>query len=87
MRKRKLSKREQAINTFYKWLIDNNVFIEYRENVRVNKYKTLKTIFNEEIKQWISSAFSWMRTAEGMDYWCTLAIKWDDYCRENNIEK
>lgn len=87
MRKRKLSKREKAINTFYKWLIDNNAFIEYRENVRANKYKTLKAIFNEEIKQWISFAFDWTRTAEGMDYWCNLAIEWDDYCKENKIEK
>lgn len=87
MRKRKLSKREQAINTFYKWLIDNDAFVEYRKYVRNAKYNTLKTIFDEEIKKWISYAFVWTKTTEGTDYWCTLAIEWDDYCIENNIEK
>lgn len=87
MRKRKLSKREQAINTFYKWLIDNDAFVEYRKYVRNSKYNTLKTIFDEEIKKWISYAFVWTKTTEGIDYWCTLAIEWDDYCIENNIEK
>ena len=86
MRKRALSEREKRINAFYKFLLENDVFIEYRENVRRYKYSTLRNVFNNEISHWITWAFNWIETKEGMDYWCNLAVMWDNYRREKGIE-
>ena len=87
MRKRALSEREKRINAFYKFLLENDVFIEYRENIRNDKHCTLRSIFNNDIRHWITYAFSWIETKEGMDYWCNLAVMWDNYRREKGIEE
>ena len=86
MRKRAVSKREARINTFYKFLIEQNAFVEYRENVRKAKWETLNTIFNRLINNWVNSAFSWLHTHEGMDYWCKIAIRWNEYVIKNDIK-
>ena len=87
MRKRALSEREKRINAFYKFLLENDAFLEYRENVRRSKYSTLRNVFNHEIRHWITWAFSWIKTKEGMVYWCLLALEWDYYRREKGIEE
>lgn len=86
MRKRAVSKREAKINVFYKFLIDNDAFVEYRENVRACKWNTLVKMFNRDIRTWFSAAFTWVTSPEGSDYWCDLAIKWDNYRKEKGIE-
>ena len=83
MRKRAVSKREAKINAFYKFLIAENAFVEYREAVRRCKICTLTTAFNHPIQQWISCTFLWGST--NFNYWLDMCTKWDEYRRVNKI--
>lgn len=86
MRKRAISKREARINAFYKFLIENDAFVEYRKNVRDYKGTNLTIVFSNEINSWISLAFSWLSTKEGWDYWMDMSIRWDEYVTKNEIK-
>jgi len=83
--KTKFNKRQVRINKFYKFLIAHDCFVEYRENVR-KSWETLTTIFNHPIGNWVNSAFSWINTKEGLDYWATMAIEWDEFRETEGIE-
>jgi len=84
--KTKWNKRQVRINKFYKFLIAHDCFVEYRNNVRKSKWETLTTIFNHPIDKWINTAFSWTNSTEGIDYWCHIAIEWDDFRETEGIE-
>lgn len=85
MRKRAVSKREDRINKFYKFLIDNDAFVEYRENVRRGNVSNLNSIFKTKAPSWITTAFLWHENKEGARYWFDLSMKWKEYCKTEGI--
>jgi hypothetical protein len=83
----KWNKRQIRINKFDKFLLDNDCFVEYRDNVRNSSFNaSLTKLFNEPIDKWVSYAFYWSGTKEGSDYWSILAVEWDTYCETEGIE-
>lgn len=82
---RKLSEREIRINKFYKFLIDNDAFVEYREAVREGNIHNLTYIFGNKMLYWISCAFIWSIDKRGSDYWTALNNKWKEYCYTEGI--
>lgn len=75
--KRKLSLREQKINFFYKFLLDNDVFIEWREGVRKCRWTNMRLIFKEPEIWWIAKSFIWYEATDGIEWW-DVAVKWQD---------
>jgi hypothetical protein len=82
---RKLSEREIRINKFYKFLIDNDAFVEYRENVRRERVNNLNIIFRTKAPYWITTAFLYSESNEGAKYWIDLNMKWREYCETEGI--
>lgn len=82
---RKLSEREIRINKFYKFLIDNDAFVEYRENVRRESVSNLNIIFRNKATSWIAAAFLYDESKEGAKYWIDLSMKWREYCETEGI--
>lgn len=82
---RKLSEREIRINKFYKFLIDNDAFVEYRENVRRESVSNLNIIFRNKATSWIAAAFLWQKSKEGVIYWLNLSTKWREYCETEGL--
>ena len=84
--KTKFNKRQVRINKFYKFLLDHDCFVEYRNNVRKSNFTDLTKLFNKTPVHWVIDAFSWRKTKEGDDYWCRINIKWDAFRGTEGIE-
>lgn len=61
----------------YEFLRSENALEAFLANWDGNEYR-----FGDDIKSWISSAFSWDETREGFDYWVNLHSIWQEYCDE-----
>lgn len=85
MRKRAVNKREARINKFYKFLIAENAFVEYRENVRRGNMSNLNIIFRNKATSWIAAAFLYDESKEGIIYWVDLSMKWREYCETEGL--
>ena len=60
---------------FEKFLKSHRAFKRYKRNVaKLNKFVTCDAICSEE--NMISSAFPWVRTPEGREYWLDLDNLW-----------
>lgn len=76
--KTKWNKRQIRINRFYKFLLDNDCFHEWRDNVRKSSFNdSITKLFNEKSSVWICYAFHWESTKEGQDYWISIGNKWN----------
>lgn len=58
---------------FYAFLKDNNCLFEYLLNLSAN-HRTIKQIHH--CSSYISGAFPWNKTTEGLDFWSLLENKW-----------
>ena len=74
---KKLTKREQSIRAFRKFLYDNDALEQWYANRRAYKWRRRGNLFTGlSINRYIIGAFEWSTTKEGDDYWVKLDIEW-----------
>lgn len=74
---KKLTKREQSIRAFRKFLYDNDALEQWYANRRAHGWGKRNNLFTGlSINRYIIGAFGWCTTKEGDDYWIKLDRKW-----------
>ena len=84
--------RKEIIRDFVRFLKKEGVYLKYKENMANNCEKTFfylprKEFYTatsidtlmEEGKRLIISAFCWVDTKEGMEFWDKLHLEWVDF--------
>lgn len=76
---------------FFNWLQKHNALKKFRHN----RYVFLKSYYGKnwrnrinypdlDIAEALGSAFSWVDTPEGSDYWVNIHMKWIHYLGNND---
>ncbi len=76
------------IQTFLRWLKDNNHYYRYKLNIRYdNIINTLLIDLRNGYRAdyLIESSFDWDESYEGWDFWSDVDDMWTDYCNAHNL--
>ena len=63
------------VTYFLKWLETQGVLANYIINTLAQK-GSLETLFSNSPASWVTGAFVWRCTAEGLDHWSEIHEKW-----------
>ena len=79
-----MEKRDIAnkINIFTRFLKEHNIYSIYMQNLQNSRHNSIRPrIFfnNTTIKSFISRAFRWESTPQGIRYWSYINDEWVDY--------
>ena len=69
----------QVCYHFFHWLRKEHLLLEYIENYEKHRFENII-----HIASFISSAFKWVYTKQGYNFWANASNKWYDYVVNHN---
>lgn len=78
-----------SVKIFIDFLKENKCYVKYKDNFFIQNQITTfgEFIDKTKLKSFITNAFIWSKTEEGIWYWSDIRDLWDDFLYKNKIEK
>lgn len=82
----KLFKQKYVMTHFEKFLINRNLLERYENNLRKAYNTNVKSFISKTYRyNFISSAFDWMDSSEGLEFWRKIESEWIKCLRNNSL--
>lgn len=80
---------KDSVKIFISFLKENKCYAKYKDNFFIqNQFTTFgEFIIKNKLESFISNAFIWSKTEEGIWYWSNIRELWDIFIHKNKISK